>query len=122
MKIFTGVEAVIDKDLASALLGILLIQRYKRCGENVDVMLTIFTAEDGVKLNYQKPNEKDLRLVTLDELKEYYREGHFPPGSMGPKIKAVINFIEGGGERAYISLTKKYKQTIKGKAGTTVVK
>ena len=122
LKIFTGVEAVIDKDLASALLGILLMQRYKRCGENVDVMLTIFTAEDGVKLNYQKPDEKDLRLVTLDELKEYYREGHFPPGSMGPKIKAVINFIEGGGERAYISLTKKYKQTIKGKAGTTVVK
>jgi len=122
LKIFTGVEAVIDKDLASALLGTLLIQGYKRYGENIEVMLTIFTAEDGAKLNYQKPDEKDLRLVTLKELEKYYKEGHFPPGSMGPKIKAIINFMEGGGERAYISLTKKYKQTIKGKAGTTIVK
>lgn len=122
LKIFTGVEAVIDKDLASALLGVLLIQRYKRYGERVEVMLTIFTAEDGAKLNYQKPDQRDLRIVTLNEIKEYYDAGHFPSGSMGPKIKAIINFIEGGGERAYISLTKKYKQTIEGKAGTTVVK
>ncbi len=122
LKIFTGVEVVIDKDLASALLGVLLIQRYKRYGECVEVMLTIFTAEDGAKLYYQKPDQSDLRIVTLDEIKEYYNAGHFPPGSMGPKIKAIINFMEGGGERAYISLTKKYKKTIRGEAGTTIVK
>jgi carbamate kinase len=121
-KIFKGVEAVIDKDLASALLGTLLIQKYKQCCEDIEVILTIFTAEDGAKLNYQLPDEKNLRSATVEELKRYYEEGHFPPGSMGPKIKAIINFMENGGERAYISLTTKYKQTIKGEAGTTVTR
>jgi len=121
-KIFMGVEAVIDKDLASALLGTLLRERYKQCGEDIEVILTIFTAEDGAKLNYQMPDEKNLRSATVEELKRYYEEGHFPPGSMGPKIKAIINFMENGGKRAYISLTTNYKQTIKGEAGTTVVK
>ena len=122
LRIYTGVEAVIDKDLASALLGTLLRERYKQCGEDIEVILTIFTAEDGAKLNYQTPDERDLRLASVAELKKYFQEGHFPPGSMGPKIRAIINFMENGGERAYISLTPKYKQTINGEAGTTVTK
>ena len=119
--IYSGVEAVIDKDLASALLGAMLIKRAKEKGEDVDVTLTIFTGEDGAKLNYQKPNQVDLRHLTLEEAKKYYNEGHFPPGSMGPKILAIIKFLEAGGKRAYISLTSKYLETLEGKAGTTIV-
>jgi carbamate kinase len=120
--IYTGVEAVIDKDLASALLGKQIIKYYKEKGIDCEVTLTIFTAEDGAKINYQKPNEKSLRIVTVNELKKYYNEGHFPAGSMGPKIEALIDFIENGGDKGYISLTSKYKKTLKGEAGTTVIK
>lgn len=122
LEIYSGVEAVIDKDLASALLGILLKKKFSEENKDVDITLTIFTAEDGAKLNYQKPDQKDLRKVTLDEIKQYYEAGHFPAGSMGPKIKAIINFLENGGEKAYITLTSKYEETLKGIAGTTVVK
>ncbi|MGB9769386.1 MULTISPECIES: carbamate kinase [Caldisericum] len=121
-KIYRGVEAVIDKDLASALLGTMLIKWAKDHGEDLDVTLTIFTGEDGAKLNYQKPNQVDLRYLTLEEAKKLYAEGHFPPGSMGPKILACIKFLEGGGKKAYISLTSKYLETLEGKAGTTIVR
>ncbi|MBU1075802.1 MAG: carbamate kinase [Spirochaetes bacterium] len=120
-KILSGIEGVIDKDLASALLGSMLIKKYKKQGEDVEVHLTIFTGEDGAKLNYQKENEKALRKITLSEARKYYSEGHFPPGSMGPKMKAIINFLENGGSKAYITLTPKYFETLKGKAGTTIV-
>jgi carbamate kinase len=122
LKMYRGVEAVIDKDLASALLGTMLIKRAKEKGEDVDVTLTIFTGEDGAKLHYQKPDQIDLRHLTLEEAKKYYSEGHFPAGSMGPKILAIIKFLEGGGKKAYISLTSKYLETIEGKAGTTIVR
>ncbi|MGB9694876.1 MAG: carbamate kinase [Caldisericaceae bacterium] len=120
--IYSGVEAVIDKDLASALLGTMLINRAKEKGEDVEVTLTIFTGEDGAKLNYQKPDQVDLRHLTLEEAKKYYSEGHFPAGSMGPKIAAIIKFLEAGGKKAYISLTAKYLETLEGKAGTTIVR
>jgi carbamate kinase len=119
--IYMGVEAVIDKDLASALLGAMIIRRAKEKNEDVEVTLTIFTGEDGAKLNYQKPNQVDLRHLTLEEAKKYYSEGHFPAGSMGPKISAIIKFLEAGGKKAYISLTSKYLDTLEGKAGTTIV-
>jgi carbamate kinase len=122
MKIYSGVEAVIDKDLASALLGTMLIKRARERGEEVDVTLTIFTGEDGAKLHYQKLDQIDLRHLTLEEAKKYYSEGHFPAGSMGPKILAITKFLEGGGKKAYISLTSKYLETIEGKAGTTIVR
>jgi len=122
LKIYRGVEAVIDKDLASALLGTMLVKRAKERGEDVDVTLTIFTGEDGAKLHYQKPDQIDLRRLTLEEAKKYYSEGHFPPGSMGPKILAITKFLEGGGQKSYISLTSKYLETIEGKAGTTIVR
>jgi carbamate kinase len=122
-KIYTGVEAVIDKDYATSLLGRLLMQRAKEKGEEVEVTFTIFTAEDGAKLNFQKPDQKDLRRLTLSEAKELYNRKPcpFPPGSMGPKIKAVIDFLEAGGKEAHISLTKLFVKTLKGEAGTTVV-
>ncbi len=122
VKIYSGVEAVIDKDLASALLGELLIRRAKKRGEDIKVSLTIFTGEDGAKLYYQTPQEKSLRKITVSEAKKYYNEGHFPPGSMGPKILSAIKFIEAGGEVAYITTTDKYLETLEGKAGTTIIK
>ena len=99
-----------------------LIKKVKKTGEDIDVTLTIFTGEDGAMINYQKPDQKTLRHLTLAEAKKYYAEGHFPPGSMGPKIAAIIDFLENGGEKAYISLTSKYVETLQGIAGTTVTK
>jgi carbamate kinase len=123
LKMYTGVEAVIDKDLASALLGCMLMKRAKARGEEVEVSLTIFTGEDGAKLNYQKPDEKALRVIKASELEAIYNQkpAPFPPGSMGPKIKAVIEFIKNGGSVAYISKTELFEETLAGKAGTTVL-
>ncbi|HCC48317.1 MAG TPA: hypothetical protein DEQ38_09435 [Elusimicrobia bacterium] len=123
LKMYTGVEAVIDKDLASALLGCMLMKRAKARGEEVEVSLTIFTGEDGAKLNYQKPDEKALRVIKVSELEAIYNQvpAPFPPGSMGPKIKAVIEFIKNGGSVAYIAKTELFEETLAGKAGTTVL-
>jgi carbamate kinase len=123
LKIYTGVEAVIDKDLASALLGCMLMKRAKARGEEVEVSLTIFTGEDGAKLNYQKPDEKALRVIKASELEAIYNQvpPPFPAGSMGPKIKAAIEFVKNGGSVAYISKTELFEETLAGKAGTTVL-
>lgn len=118
--IFSGVEAVIDKDLASALLGSMLIERAKKRGESLQTELTIFTDVDGVKLNFQQPNEETLRSLSLEETKALYDQGIFPAGSMGPKIRAAINFIEGGGRKVYITRVDLFLKTLEGKAGTTI--
>lgn len=105
---FHGVEAVIDKDLASAKLA-----------EQIDAdILIIATDVDRIALNYQKPNQKFLDKLTIQDAKKYIEEGQFPPGSMGPKIQACINFLEYGGERAIITSTEKIKEALDGKAGT----
>lgn len=123
-KIYSGVEAVIDKDLASALLGNMLYKRAKAKGEDYEVSLSIFTGEDGAKLNYQKPDQVDLRILTAKEAREIYnrKPAPFPAGSMGPKILAAIKFIENGGDTAYISRTDRFEETLKGTAGTTVTR
>lgn len=120
-KVYRGVEAVIDKDLASALLGVMLLKRAAAKGKKLDVSLTIFTGEDGAKLNYQKPDQIDLRKLTVKEAEDLYDKGNFPAGSMGPKIKAAIEFVKNGGSVAYISKTDLFEATLKGKAGTTIV-
>jgi carbamate kinase len=123
LKMYTGVEAVIDKDLASALLGCMLMKRAKARGEEVEVSLTIFTGEDGAKINYQKPDQRDLRVIKVSELEAIYNQvpPPFPAGSMGPKIKAAIEFVKNGGSVAYISKTELFEETLAGKAGTTVL-
>ncbi|MDT8285611.1 MAG: hypothetical protein RQ748_00755 [Elusimicrobiales bacterium] len=123
LKMYTGVEAVIDKDLASALLGCMLMKRAKARGEEVEVSLTIFTGEDGAKLNYQKPDEKALRVIKASELEAIYNQvpPPFPAGSMGPKIKAAIEFVKNGGSVAYIAKTELFEKTLKGEAGTTIL-
>ena len=105
---FQGVEAVIDKDLASAKLG-----------EQIDAdILIIATDVEKVALNYGRVDYKYLDEVSTTDAKNYLRQGHFPPGSMGPKIQAVINFLESGGERAIITSIEKIKEALEGNAGT----
>ena len=105
---FQGVEAVIDKDLASAKLG-----------EQIDAdILVIATDVEKVALNYGRVDYKYLDKVSTTSAKNYLKQGHFPPGSMGPKIQAVINFLESGGERAIITSIEKIKEALEGKAGT----
>ena len=107
-----GVDAVIDKDLAGERLA-------------VDVEAKIFlvlTDVDQVKLNYKTPQEKGLSHITLEEAKRYLAEGHFAKGSMEPKMRAAIRFIEAGGERAVITSLDKAVAALDGKAGTTITK
>jgi len=105
-----GVEAVIDKDLASSKLA-----------EQIDAdILLIATDVEKVALNYGTPNQEDLEKLSISEAKKYLEEGQFPDGSMGPKIQAVINFMEAGGERAIITSIEKIKAALEGKAGTHI--
>ncbi len=105
---FQGVEAVIDKDLASAKLG-------EQIGAEI---LIIATDVEKVALNYGRVDYKYLDKVSTADAKDYLKQGHFPPGSMGPKIQAVINFLESGGEQAIITSIEKIKEALDGKAGT----
>ena len=106
-----GVEAVIDKDLATQLLANSI---------NADELM-ILSDVDYVYLNYGKPNQRPLTMVSVDELRRYYNEGHFPEGNMGPKVEAAIRFIEGGGKRAYIGRLGKAMELVKGVTGTVIV-
>jgi carbamate kinase len=108
----TGVAAVIDKDLTSAHIANVL---------GIDELL-ILTAVPRVAVNFGKSNQKELAEVTLDEIKAYHREGHFPPGSMGPKVDAAIRFLEGGGKRAIISHLDHAMRALRGETGTHIVR
>ena len=119
--IFKGVEGVVDKDLASSLLARMLMERAQKRVQNLEVELVILTNVDAVKINYQQPNEKSLSELTLKETSELYESGMFPDGSMGPKIKAMIDFLECGGKRSYITKVNLLQQTICGEAGTRFI-
>ena len=106
-----GVEAVIDKDLAGERLASAL---------GADILL-ILTDVDKVYLNYGKPDQKPLDKMTVSEAKKYYEEGHFKPGSMGPKVLAAIRFIENGGKKAIIAHLYHAYEALKGEAGTAIV-
>ncbi|MDM7275991.1 MAG: carbamate kinase [Thermoprotei archaeon] len=104
------VEAVIDKDLASSLLAVEL---------DAD-MLAILTDVPGVALNYHTPKRLWLRRVKARELKKYYERGEFPPGSMGPKVLAAIEFVEKTGRKASIGLLEEALKVVKGDSGTLI--
>jgi carbamate kinase len=106
-----GAEAVIDKDYASALLAI---------GIRADLFL-ISTAVEQVALNFGRPNQKALDKMTLAEAKRYLREGHFPPGSMGPKVEAIIDYLENGGKKALITDPENLERALLGKTGTNIL-
>lgn len=105
-----GLEAVIDKDFA----GSLLAQSLK-----ADMFL-ISTAVEKVALNYNKPDQKWLDSLTVDEAKKYLAEGHFHKGSMGPKIQAAIWFLEGGGREALITNPENLERALAGQTGTRI--
>jgi carbamate kinase len=109
---YKGVEAVIDKDLAGERLAEVV---------NADVFL-ILTDVEKAKLNFGKPNEKPIDRMTLSEAKKYLEEGHFLPGSMGPKVKACIRFLEWGGQKAIITSLDKAVDALEGETGTHIVK
>ena len=108
---YKGVDAVIDKDFASALLA-----------ESVDAKyLFILTAVDRVSLNYGKPDEKALEKMSVKEAEQYCSEGHFAPGSMLPKVKAGIKFAKSKkGRRAVIASLEKAPFAIQGLSGTII--
>ncbi|GBE14639.1 MAG TPA: carbamate kinase [Proteobacteria bacterium] len=106
-----GVEAVIDKDHTSALMGNVL---------GIEDML-ILTSVPKVVVRFGKPDSRDLDHVTLDELRTYYNEGYFAEGSMGPKILAAIRFLDGGGKRVIIGHLEKAMEALSGETGTHIV-
>jgi len=107
-----GLEAVIDKDLAS-----------ERLAEAIKAeLLLILTNVEKVYLNYNMPKQKSLDKISLKELKEYYKQGHFPPGSMGPKILAAIRFLESGGKKVIISHVDKGWEALKEMTGSHITR
>lgn len=106
-----GVEAVIDKDLGAERMATAL---------RADVLM-ILTDVDAAYLNYGTPSAKPLRVLTASEALKYYKEGHFKPGSMGPKVLAGIRFVQNGGKVAIIAHLKHALEAIRGEAGTRIV-
>jgi carbamate kinase len=106
-----GVEAVIDKDLASQRLATLI-------GANV---LVILTDVSGAYVNYGTPKQEMITEITSGRLKNYLREGQFKEGSMAPKVEAAMRFVESGGERAIIAELGSLLEALEGKTGTHVV-
>jgi carbamate kinase len=106
-----GVEAVIDKDRAAAVLGE-MIQAER---------LVILTSVPEVYVRFGMPEQKALRRIKLAEIKKLYERGEFPPGSMGPKIEAAIEFLESGGKRVIISDATMLLDACKGHVGTHIL-
>ena len=106
----TGASAVIDKDLASSLLA-------RQLGADV---LVISTAVEKVCLDYGKPTQRSLDSMTLAETKRYMAQGHFKPGSMLPKMQAVVEFLEAGGKVAIITDPDHLGAALNGRGGTRV--
>ncbi|HPT72944.1 MAG TPA: carbamate kinase [Candidatus Cloacimonadota bacterium] len=107
---YEGVDAVIDKDFASALLARMI---------DAD-LLVILTGVDKVAINYGKPDMKELDRLSVADAKKYDAEGQFPKGSMGPKIQAAISFIEQGGKQVLITSIERIVDAFEGKTGTII--
>ncbi len=108
-----GVAAVIDKDFAAELLA-----------EQVDAdVLMILTEVEKVAVNFNKPDQKDLDELTIEEAKKHIEDGQFAPGSMLPKVEAAMKFVQSGeGKKAIITSLDKAIEALEGKTGTTFVK
>ncbi|HEY0070723.1 MAG TPA: carbamate kinase [Chloroflexia bacterium] len=106
-----GVEAVIDKDMSASLLA-----------QRLDAdRLLILTDVEQVYVNYRKPDQQALARLSLAEAQGYIREGHFAAGSMGPKVRAAVSFVEAGGREAIITHLHKVREALEGKTGTRIV-
>lgn len=107
---FSGVDAVIDKDLSSAKLA-------EEVGADTFI---IATDVQGVALRYGQPGQTFLKNISVEEARKYLSDGYFPPGSMEPKIEAAIAFLEKGGKRAFITSIKSIEAAVNGLAGTEI--
>jgi carbamate kinase len=106
-----GIEAVIDKDFASSLLA-----------SSIDAdLFLISTAVEKVAINFNKPEEKWLDRMTLAEAEQYLADGHFLKGSMEPKIRAIIMYLENGGKEALITNPENIERALRGETGTRLV-
>jgi carbamate kinase len=109
---FRGVEAVIDKDLASSVLA-------------REIKADIFVIASDVKgagIHWGQPQQKILRKVPVAEMEDYVRQGQFPAGSMGPKVEAMMQFFKATGKRGVICDLQEIEKAIEGKAGTEIIK
>jgi carbamate kinase len=106
-----GVEAVIDKDLTAGLMANIL--------GIYDMM--ILTAVPRVAVDFGKPQQRNLARVGLSEMRRYQAAGHFPPGSMGPKVEAALRFLESGGRRVVITSLDTAVPALRGETGTHIV-
>ena len=108
---FAGVDAVIDKDRASALLA-------SKLGVEI---FAISTDTDYVYLDYKKPTQRPLARVSVSEMQKHYETGHFPPGNMGPKVEAALRFLQAGGREVIITSYEHLCEAVTGEAGTHIV-
>ncbi len=106
-----GIEAVIDKDYASAKLAAEL---------NADLFL-ILTGVSKVALDFGKPSQRDVDRLTVADAEKHLAEGHFPPGSMGPKIESAIEFVKATGKQVLITDVDVLREALQGNGGTTIV-
>ncbi len=106
-----GIDAVLDKDLASSLLA-----------SKLEIpLLVISTAVPQVALNFGTPEQKNLGTVTVDEMQKYLDEGHFAPGSMAPKVTAALEFLRKGGKEVIITNPENIGDAIANGKGTHIV-
>jgi carbamate kinase len=109
-----GIEAVIDKDLASSLLA----------NELKTELFVIVTDVDSVAINYNTPDQKDLDILTVRDAKKFLKEGQFPPGSMGPKVEAAVEFLEhenkSGKKKVIIASIRTLSKALEGNGGTLI--
>jgi carbamate kinase len=106
-----GIEAVIDKDFASSLLASTL---------HADLLL-ISTGVEKIALNYRQPGQQDLNQLTLSEAQHYLDKGHFAKGSMEPKIRAAIEYLQHGGKAVLITRPETITRALAGETGTWIL-
>jgi len=104
-------DVVVDKDLASSILA----------RDILADLLVILTGVDKVAIHFNTPEEKTFDELHIDEAMAYFHQGHFPAGSMGPKIRAAVDFLENGGEQVIITSIPKVGEALEGKNGTKII-
>lgn len=109
--LFQGVEAVIDKDFTASLIA----------REVKAELFVILTNVPRVYLNYGRPDEIPLSVMTVEEAQKYIGEEHFPPGSMGPKIEAAVEYVRSGGKEVLITSANHLKASLINRSGTRII-
>jgi len=109
---YKGIEAVIDKDLAGERLAEVV---------KADTFI-ILTDVENARIHFGKDNEKKLEKISYQQAQQYFDEGHFLDGSMGPKVKACLRFLSNGGQKAIIASLEKLTEALKEESGTIIVK